>query len=279
MGIKDFETKQIIAFVKKEPRTVQDISRLIKRSWVTTNTYLQKIKESTGLIDIKVFRKGTQGAIKVVFYSYPDSLNADEVKEALYSQIRRARMKQEFDFMEIFQYIPDKQKKAFCEHYRDESLSTNQHIASFLREAQSQVICFSGNISFINVKENKTKVISIIEELLQRKVRFKILTRVNIASIDNISKLSVLMRKYPGMIEVRHCYQPLRGFIIDGRIARFKNDEFQKTYRKGELGENTRIFYQITDPEWIDWLSKVFWQMFRVSLDYNIRLKETRNIG
>jgi len=44
MPLKEQDTKKIIEFVKKEPRTVQEISKFLKRSWVTTNTYLEQIK-------------------------------------------------------------------------------------------------------------------------------------------------------------------------------------------------------------------------------------------
>ena len=68
MAVSEEETKAIIDFVKKEPRTVQEVAQQIKRSWVTADSYVQHIKERTGLIDIKTFRAGTQGALKLVYY-------------------------------------------------------------------------------------------------------------------------------------------------------------------------------------------------------------------
>ncbi|RLE38855.1 hypothetical protein DRJ17_02770 [Candidatus Woesearchaeota archaeon] len=278
MALKEEVIKQITDYVKKEPRTIQDVSRLIGKSWVTTDSYVKKIKDLTGLVDVKTFRKGTQGALKVVFYNHSDSLVTDDVRENLYYQLRNSRAKTDFDFMEIFQYVQEDKKKAILEEYDKEEVSKNQQIVSLFRKAINQVYCFSGNLSFINIEENNVKIFSVIEELLKRKIRFKILTRVNIASISNLNKLTSLTAKYSDLVEIKHCYQPLRGFIIDDKVARFKNEEQLKTYKKGELHKNTRIFYEIYDPDWIAWLQKVFWNLFRSSIDYNTRLNEIKKI-
>ena len=80
------------------------------------------------------------------------------------------------------------------------------------------------------------------------------------------------------MIEIRHSYQPLRGFLIDDSVGRFKDEEQLKLYRGEELKNNTRIFYEIYDPEWISWLEKCFWSIFRSSIDYSTRLREIQKI-
>jgi len=81
------------------------------------------------------------------------------------------------------------------------------------------------------------------------------------------------------MIEIRHAYHPLRGFIIDDRIARFKNEENPETYKPGELPHRTRIFYEIYDTDWITWLQKVFWNQFKIAVDYQARIKELKKIN
>ena len=86
MALKESDIDKIVEFVKKEPRTIQEISKLIHRSWITTDSYVKQIKEKNGLIDIKIFRKGTQGALKLVFYSNPDSLTSEDVENNLYNQ-------------------------------------------------------------------------------------------------------------------------------------------------------------------------------------------------
>ena len=274
MVLGDSDIQKITQFVKKEPRTVQEVSKLIRKSWVTADSYLKQISDRTGLINIKTFRKGTQGALKIVFYNHSEVLQSDDLKEELYRQIKSGRTKNDFDFMEIFQFIPEKHKKLFLEEYSQENISEEQEIISFFRQAKNQIYCFSGNLSFMNIKENGIPLLDIIEELLQRKVKIYILCRMNIASLSNINKLSALMTKYPNMIEIKHGYQPLRGFIINDKMARFKDEEQLKNYKAGELNKNTRIFYEITDPDWISCLQKVFWNLYRFSIDHKTRLKE-----
>lgn len=279
MALNEDDIKAIVSYVKKEPRTIQEISKLIKRSWVTTDSYVKQVKETTGLIDCRTFRAGSKAALKIVFYNYSDSVASDDLRESLYSQIRSGRNKKDFDFMDIFQSIDNKKKKAFTEYYTNEDAFSGKHrLIPLLRQAESNIYCFSGNVSFINLKENNEKVIDVIEETLKRKVHIKLLCRINIASIANISKLQTLAQKYPGFIEIKHCYHPLRGFIIDDKIARFKHEEKAEDYKHGELEKDTRIFYEIYDQEWIAWLQKVFWNMFRTSTDYERRLKEIKRI-
>lgn len=265
--------EQIIRFVKKEPRAIQDISLEIGKSWVTADSYVEQVKERTGLINIKVFRKGSQGAVKVVYYNYSESLVGESVKEDLFSKIKICRKKQDFDFLEVFQFVPEPGKKAFFESYKDKTVATKQHIIEFLEGATSSVYYFSGNLSFVNMIEGKQKVIDVIEALLARGVRFKIICRVTVSSVSNISKLIPLMKRYPGQIEIRHAYQPLRGYILDDKVARFINEESISDYKSGELPKDVRMFCEIYDEEWVGWLQKVFWALFRTSIDHEDRLK------
>jgi len=110
MALTDKDTKAIVAAAKKEPHTIQALSKIIKRAWVTTDSYVQQIKKQTGLINIKTFRKGTQGALKIVYYNYTASMQTDDIKEDLLQQIKSGRYKIDFDFMEIFQFVPEKKK-------------------------------------------------------------------------------------------------------------------------------------------------------------------------
>ncbi|MFQ5621011.1 MAG: hypothetical protein ACE5FT_04165 [Candidatus Nanoarchaeia archaeon] len=278
MALSDKQIKQITTFVRTEPRTVQDVSKLIGKSWVTANSYIQKVKERTGLIDIKTFRKGTRGALKLVYFVNRDSPIEDDVKKHLFYDIKQGRNKTDFDFMELFQFVPGDKKRCFMEEYDEENVSHVQQIVSLFNQAESQIYCFSGTLSFVHIKEKDMPLIDVIEELLKRKVMFKILCRVNIASLTNISKLRPLMNKYPDLIEIKHCFQPLRGFIIDNKIARFKDEEQLKKYQKHELRRNTRIFYEIYDDDWIAWLQRLFWHTFRSSIDHSSRVREIQKI-
>lgn len=252
------ESRKIIDFVKKEPRTIQDVAKLIG-SWVTASTYTQKVKEQTGLIDIKTFRGGTQGALKIVFYNQPDSLRSDELKDNLFNQIKAGRNKQDFDFFEIYQFAENKKS------------TTKKDLSNLFDQAEDIIYCFSGNLSVIN----EEKALSSLENAAKRGVQIKIICRVNLATLKNINKLEKLMVKYPN-IEIKHCYQPLRGFVIDSKVARFKTEETE--YRKGELDGISKVFFEVYDEEWVTWLQKVFWNFFRTSIDANERLKEIKKI-
>lgn len=278
MVLTEDEVKAVLQFVKKEPRTVQEISKFIKRSWVTTDSYLKQIKERTGLLDIKTFREGTQAAIKLVYATNSDSLLTDDAREKLFLQIKNGRKKQDFDFLDLFQYVQDGKKKLLVETYKDPKISKDQKIAGLFKNAKDIVYCLSGNLSFLNLQEGKVKMLDLLEELLKRKVKFKILARINVASLENVGKISFLMQKYPEQIEIKHCYQPLRGFIIDDKIARFKHEEESGMYKDNELHENTRIFYEVYDPEWINWMLKVFWNLYRGSIDYSLRVQEMKKL-
>ncbi len=273
MGVTQKEIDKIVAFVRQEPRTIQEIAHLIERSWVTADSYVKEIQDSTGQVNIKVFRKGTHGATKIAYYNYSESLLGDAKKEELLNRILNSRRKQDFDFLEIFQFVPDDKKKAFFEEYKDPNIATSQKVGKFLRNANHSVTYFSGNLSFVNIVEKGEKVIDVIEELLERGVSFKILCRVNLSSINNINLLTTLLKKYPGQIDIKHCYQPLRGYILDDSMARFVNEEFANDYKKGELNQDIRMFCEVYDQDWIAWLRKLYWHLAKTSIDYQSRAK------
>ncbi len=266
--------EKIVKFVKNEPKTVQEISKLIKKSWVTADSYTKKIKEQTGLINIKVFRKNTPGAVKVVYYNYSEALISDDIKEDLFNQIKTSRKKEEFDFLEVFQYIPDKNKKSFS----DKLNAKTYKMGEALRRAENVVYIFSGNLSFINKIEDDKKMSQILEELLKRKVMIKILCRINIASLSNIEKMIPLLTKYPEFIEIKHHYQPLRGYIVDESFARFNTQELKEMYQEKELPQDIRLYYEIYDKEWLEWLIIVFWKLYKTSNDYYNRFKQINEL-
>ncbi|MDP3990077.1 MAG: hypothetical protein Q8Q01_02625 [archaeon] len=276
-GLNEEEKREIISALKSEPLSIQEVSKIINKSWVTTNSYLQNLKERTGLIDIKVFRKGSYGALKVVYYKNIGS-NSDLIKKNLFNQISRARDKKDFDFMELYQFVPNDQKKVFVENYNDQGETWREDFSRLFKTAEKTIFCFSGNLSFINLQEGNYNILDDIENALKRNVAIKILTRVNAGSMKNLKKVEYLLNKYEDLFEIRHTYQPLRGFIIDQKIARFKNEELTSFYKKRELEENLRIFYEIYDSSWLAWLQDVFWNYYNSAVSYNQREKEIREV-
>lgn len=47
---------KIIKIVEKEPRTIQEISKELGISWVTAEKYVEKLRNNTRLIDIKLIK-------------------------------------------------------------------------------------------------------------------------------------------------------------------------------------------------------------------------------
>jgi len=272
-------SEKIISLVKKQPCLIQDIANNLNLSWVTAERYVEKIEKEKGILKTKTFRKGTQGAIKLVYYNYTDSLEANEVQKKLFNIIISQSNKKYFDPLEIFQYVDEKKSKAFYEHYetKETNISHKQNLIPLLKSADEELYVFSGNMSFINMFEKKQKVIDVLEELLKRGIHIKILTRIDFASLENISKLNFLLKKYKNL-EIKHSFQPLRGFIIDDKIVRLKDEKEKIQFKDKELNQNIRIFYEFYDKEWIDWLKNVFWYLYRNSLNYEERKKVLERI-
>jgi hypothetical protein len=82
------------------------------------------------------------------------------------------------------------------------------------------------------------------------------------------------------MIEVRHCEQPLRAFIIDDKFARFKESRyvFKQSGKTGNIKQKTFVFYEIKDEEWIEWIHKIFFNLFRTSIKADKRIIDIESI-
>ena len=266
--------EKILKLVKKEPCLVQDISQHIGKSWVATEGYVERISKDTGLIRTKAFRKGTKGAVKVVYWNYSESVQDDEVKERLFQKIKLFASKKEFDPLEIFQFAKDKRSNAIVE-FKSKRLSSKHHknFLSFLKKADSELLCFSGNISWISIKEGKESALKIIEQFLKKRGVLKIICRIDIASMKNIRLLEPLMKEFSGQIEIRHSSQPVRGFIMDSKIARFKDEKKISDFKEGELSEDLYLFYELFDIDWVEWCKNVFWYLFRNSIGLQERIK------
>ena len=149
-------------------------------------------------------------------------------------------------------------------------------IIELFRKSKEQILIFSGNLSFLFTEELGKKIIDIFEETLKRNVYIKVVCRINYSSMENLNKIRHLF-KYKNF-ELRHNYQPLRGFLVDENTGQFSEYFFTEKYKTGELEFNTQIIYSIKDEEWINWLQQVFWSLFRKSISYEKRVKEIERI-
>ncbi len=279
MAIEPKITKTICDLVKTKPRTIQEISEHIKKNWRTAERYVEKIEKETGSISTRIFREGTRGALKIVYWNGVEDIHSTSFQDDLLSELMQGKGKKDFTPFDIYQYVEAKNKKVFVEDITDinieKDLSEKTDFIGFLKQAKNQILTFSGNLSWINSEQGKLKIIDTLRELAKKDVSIKVVTRVSIIGADNVKKLLAINKEVgKDMIEIRHRYQPLRGMIIDNKVVKFRERKDPEYYTPRELKRKIEIFYDIFDKDWIDWLEKVFWKMFSTGIPAEKRLKE-----
>ncbi len=171
--------------------------------------------------------------------------------------------------MNIYQFADP--KKRFASISKDK---TRAEFRTLLENATQQVLFFSGNLSWLN--EDK-KIMPIIDKLLKKGVKLKILTRIDITSAEIANKLLKNNGTYgDDVVCIRHCEQPLRGAIIDDTAISIK--EVYSPERQSEIKEQTTIYYEISDSIWVSWLQKVFWYLWEPSIDAQTRIDAMKTI-
>ncbi|MBT5021225.1 hypothetical protein HOK51_04280 [Candidatus Woesearchaeota archaeon] len=270
--------KKIIEFVVKKPRTIDEISKFLQNNWRTADRYIAQISKEDGSISTRVFREGTRGALKIVYCSALTPIHTSRIQEALFEKIRLGKKKYDFNPLDIYQHLDQKKRSAIIEDLDGEK-QTNQKLIQFLNKTDDQLLILSGNLSWINLHENKNAVFETFKKIVDRGVSVKILTRVDIASLNNIRKILRLSEQTGKQIGIRHCDHPLRGFIIDSKVARLKEVKNPEKYKKGELSKETTIYYDFLDSDWVEWLEKVFWNLYSSSIDADKRIKTLESIS
>jgi hypothetical protein len=275
--------KKICDFVKTRPRTVQEISELITKNWRTAERYVEKIEQETGCISTRVFREGTRGALKVVYWNAMEDIHSTSFQEELFESIIHGKSTRDFSPFDIYQYVDIKEKRAFVEETDkinpELEITEKQDMIGLLKQATKQIIIFSGNLSWINAKQGNKKMTDVIKEITKRGVSIKVLARISMIGMQNAKKL-LSINKEPGkdMIEVRHRYQPLRAIIIDDKIIRLRDIKIPEYYTSGELKKKIAVFYYIFNKDWVEWIQKVFWKMFSTGIPAEKRIKEIETI-
>ncbi|MGV8086765.1 MAG: hypothetical protein ACP5N1_03985 [Candidatus Woesearchaeota archaeon] len=268
-------TNKIEEFVYPKPRTIQEIAHYIQKNWRTADRYVDEIEKNFGTISVRVFRGGTKGALKIVYWSSVEKVSHSIFQEKLGQDIMISKNKEDFSAFDIFQYVPDSNKTLFIENIEEKTIDD---FSKLLLTAKKQVLFFSGNLSFINLKNKKNDIFKILENLLKNNVSIKILCRVDFAGQENIERVLSLNLKYgKNIIEIRHDSHPIRGVIIDGKIMRLKEIK-EPTGKTHELNRKLFIYYTINDKNWAEWLSKIFWKKFSNSMDANKRLEQLKKI-
>lgn len=269
MALSLDQRAQLIMFVQQEPCTVQDVATQLGVSWVTAERYVKQVEQETGEVRMKVFREGTRGALKLVYHATSESVAKDEIEKELYKRIRAGRFKHHFDFMDVYQHVPENKKSARLHKHNE-----LHGVTSLIRTAQEHVLIFSGNLSLVHTSDDQGRVLDALTQALERGVHIKILCRVNPATVSNLSGLRELFTKYSSQLQVRHAYTPLRGILVDNARARFKDIHDPEIYRSGELEKTLTVFYEVQDIQWVSWLARVFFNVWRSSGDGLARKQE-----
>ena len=267
--------EKIESFVEIKPRSVQEIAQELNKNWRTVDRYISQIKEEFGTIETRIFREGTRGALKIVYFANSEKISSTIFQERLEKEILLRRTKEEFSAFEIFQYVQDNKKEVFLKKAEDEKGTRDlDKFFKILLNAQKQVLFFSGNLSFLNIKNNNQSFFDIIEKLVEKNIKIKVLCRVDIVGRQNIEKLLSLNFKHQKeLIQIRHREHPLRATIIDDKIMDLKEIK-EPTGKIKELDKKIFIFYTINDKKWIEWLTKIFWKMFNESISAEKRLEQ-----
>ncbi|MBU0666371.1 MAG: hypothetical protein ABIC91_05240 [Nanoarchaeota archaeon] len=272
-------TKQINDFIYLKPRTVAEVAAFIEKNWRTADRYLKKISEEEGSISLRTFREGSPGALKIAFWNNIEKIHSTSFQNKLFKQIEQGRSKKDFSPFDIYQYVDEKNRNAFLEYRTDKTITVNQNLIGFLRSATHEILHFSGNNSWINLSENNHELLAVAEELAKNGIKIKIISRVEITGLENIRKLLAINERIgKEMIEIRHCYQPLRGFVIDNKEARFREEIDSKSYKDEEFKGEKAVFYEINDDEWVDWLRKIFFNLYRTSISAVKRIEDMKTI-
>jgi hypothetical protein len=270
--------KKLEDFVYTKPRSIQEIAQLLNKNWRTADRYIDEIEKNFGTISSRTFRGGTRGALKIVFWASMDKISHSVFQERLEGEILRARKKEDFSAFDIFQHVPDKEKKALVEKAAEENCANQADLAGLLKNTQKQVLILSGNLSFVNISNKTINFFKILEDLVKRGVNIKILCRVELVGKENVEKVISLNFKHgKELVEIHHREHPLRAFIIDGKVFRIKEVK-EPTGKIHELDKKIFIYYTIKDKEWAEWLSKVFWKMFSASVGAQKRMEEMRKV-
>jgi hypothetical protein len=271
--------KKIEGFVYAKPRSIQEIAEHTGKNWRTADRYVQEIEKEFGTLATRVFRGGTRGALKIVYWASMEKASNSVFQEMLEKEIMAGKSKHDFSAFDIFQHVQSKNKRAIVERTIDENSTNLKELAEILKQTKKQLLIFSGNLSWFNLKNKGFDMFKILEELVKKGVCVKIVCRVDIAGRGNVEKaLSLNFKHGKELVEVRHREQPLRAIVIDNKLFRLKEVK-EPTGKINELDRKMFIFYTIKDKEWAEWLSRIFWKMFSNSIAAGRRIEEMKKLA
>jgi len=136
---------------------------------------------------------------------------------------------------------------------------------------------FSGSLSWANLKQQNKELTKVFQEITERDVSLKFLANIDLTSLANAQKINAINTIIgKERIEIRHCEQPLRAFIVDDKVVKMK--EIKSLTEPSKKGKNTYLFYEIYDEDWVLWMQKIFWNFFRIAIPLQKRMKDLKTI-
>ncbi|MFH1451754.1 MAG: hypothetical protein ABIF88_01115 [archaeon] len=270
--------KKIENLVHEKPRSIQELSQLIGKNWRTVDRYVKKIEEDFGTISTRIFREGTRGALKVIYWNPVEFTSKNVFQKSLEKEIMKGRFKEDFSPFDIFQHVNEKNKQATLCKNKNEEEEQVLVLKEILEKAKKEVLIFSGNLSTIKVKDNSISFLNMVEDLVNRGVKVRILSRVDIGGKENIQKfLSINFKMGKENIEIKHAEQPLRGYVVDSKIIRLKEVR-EPRGRDKELKKRIVIYYTLISKEWAEWMRKIFYKIFNESVGSSKRMDELNKL-
>jgi hypothetical protein len=213
--------------------------------------------------------------MKIVYFKPDEKISKGIFQEELQRQIETIRDPSLFSCFDIYQHI-DKNKKYAQTEKISEIYKNLPHFNNQLREVKRQLLFFSGNLTFINAKRNGETVFEVIEDLIKKGVKIKILTRIGFDSKENVEKMLSLNYKYgKELVEIRHYNQCLRVTIFDDVSINLK-ETVKASNKIAELDEDMLVYYTINDKKWVKWMIRIFNNMFNKGVSHQKRFEELK---
>src|SRR3989344_1562616 len=105
MSLQKESKDTILQAIQQKPRTVQEIAQVIAKNWRTADRYVEIIAEETGLIATSVFREGSRGSLKVVYWNALEKAKGSAYQERLLQKIVQGRRKEDFSPLDIYKFV------------------------------------------------------------------------------------------------------------------------------------------------------------------------------
>ncbi|MBT7902891.1 hypothetical protein HN587_03435 [Candidatus Woesearchaeota archaeon] len=263
---------KIKAFVYAKPRAVNEIAQMLGKNWRTADRYIEEISKRTGHIQMRVFREGSRGALKIVFWNNLEKIYATDIQEKLFAQMEKGIEKNDFSPIEIYQYVDPEKRDGYFEEITPNYQYNAETLFPLIDNAEEEVLAFSGNNSWIHLKHDGRTLLDSVRDAVKRGVIFKIITNVALLDLKNLRDiLAINIQMGKEMVQVKHEITPLRAYIIDGKIAKFSEIKVPAG-KKGEDKKILGVYYSIYDPEWVEWIKQVFWKKFQLALPAKKRI-------